>query len=166
MRKKHKERGFTLIEVTLAGVVFAIAFMGLSAALAQGTHLNDTAREALNVATATRSLFEEINDTPWEQIQDKYHKFGFEIEGLAPDPETGGPVGTVLVEDVDSVPGLKKVTLVVRYRRHGDIKTTALVRYLTAARLFGNTTDPNGPEGEGEGGEVLPEGEVREEGVN
>ena len=156
MSRQQKSQGFTLIEVVFSGLIFAVAFMGMSAAMAQGTHLNDAAREELAVATATRSLMAKINDTDFDKLVDTYGDKGFDIEGL--NAVDDGHVGKIVIKDVEGTPGLKEVTLVVTYKSGTDIKKIEHVQYVTNAIAFGNIED-------GTGGEVTndPITEITEE---
>jgi hypothetical protein len=143
MGKHGPDRGFTLIEVAFSGLVFAIAFMGMSASMAQGTRLNDRAREQLSVATVTRSVMARINDTKFEDLVEKYSDKAFEIDGLKP-AEGESAVGKVLVEDVDGVEGLKRITLVVLYNSGGTPRTARYTHFVTNALAFGSVTHDGG----------------------
>ena len=136
MSTRHNSRGFTFIEVAFSGLIFAVAIIGMSAAIAQGTHLNDAARDELAVATTSRSLLAEINDTDFNKLVEVYNNMTFDVEGL--NPADGGKVGKVLIADVDGVAGLKQVTLVVAYKTGGDVKTVRHIQYVTDAVAFGN----------------------------
>ena len=140
MKKHRAQAGFTLIEVVFSGLVFAVAFLGMSAAMAQGTHLNDAARRELAIATTTRSMLAEINDTDFDKLVGTWGDRVFDVEGLH-GAEEGDRVGKVLVEDVDGVAGLKRVTLVVRFKSGGDMRTIQHVQYVTSALAFGNVDE-------------------------
>lgn len=108
---RSRAAGFTLLEVTFATVVVAIALSGAVAALFSSMKLERVNDESATATLAARRVLEEIQDEPIATI---YATFGrgaalgsFAVPGLEPDPnDPDGVVGAVQFPEQQNVLGM------------------------------------------------------------
>lgn len=137
-----RQRGFTLIEVLLAGIVLLIASVALAATMAQSHGLASAPREEVKARNAAQSVVAGLAATPFDEVASLYHKRGFPVPGLTPLPG-----------DPDNLPGEVEfaygpggdtscytVTVRVRWRGATGERGVETIHYL--ANVRGDTGQP------------------------
>lgn len=110
--KKRFQRGFTLIEITIAVGILAFALCAILAAYISLYALSATSRN-INIATnGALGVIEEIRSTPFSQIMATYNGFNFVLNDI---PQSQG---VVYVDNTD--PDLLQVTISVCWRQQNN----------------------------------------------
>ncbi len=103
--KRGAERGFTLIEVIVSGVIIVLAVSMLVASLQYCSRASQTAREKTTALNAARAMVERLRGTPVRHIYLVYGPGGsegpdFDVEGLrAADGDADGHCGSLIFYD-------------------------------------------------------------------
>ena len=106
--KRNAERGFTLIEVIVAGVIITLAAALLVASLQYCMRASQTAREKTAALNGARAMVERLRGTPARHIYSAYGPGGtdgpdFDVEGLrAADGDADGRCGKMTFYDDES----------------------------------------------------------------
>ncbi|MGQ0613655.1 MAG: type IV pilus modification PilV family protein [Planctomycetaceae bacterium] len=79
---QRRGRGFTLLEVVVAGFVLTIASVGLAVTLAQGASLAKNPRDEMTARQVVQGVLAEIQSTPFPQVGELFHERGFAVPGL------------------------------------------------------------------------------------
>jgi len=134
--RPRRRAGFALVEVLTAGFVLALAVLGLSASLANGSRLADGSREELAARDAMRDMLARLAETPFDKVALTHHTRGFFVAGVA--PVRGDPDG--LAGEIFFAPGpddaldVYRVTLRVRWRGTGGERMIESTHYLANVR--------------------------------
>ena len=145
MNKAHGRahgRGFSLIEVLVAGIVLVIASVALAATMAQTAGLTEGPREEIAARHGIQSVYAVLSATPYDQVAPLFQGQGFPVPGLTPQP--GDPDGLPGQIVFDYGPGgdtsYYTVTLRVAWRGRGANRLVESVHYL--ANVRGDTGRP------------------------
>ena len=133
---RPQERGFALVEVLTAGFVLALAALGLSASLANGSRLAEGSREELMARDAMRGMLARLEETPFDKVALAYHTKGFNadpLDAVRGDPD-GEPGEIVFGPGPDDTSGVYQVTLRVRWRSVSGERTIESTHYLANVR--------------------------------
>jgi Tfp pilus assembly protein PilV len=117
-RSCSSNRGFTLLEVLVAGAILVMATLAVAAAIAQSPRLAEDPREERAARSAVRSVYSEVAATPFQDVAVNYHRRGFEVfplKALAYDPD-GLPGEVVFDYGPDGDTTLYTVTVKVRWQ--------------------------------------------------
>jgi len=140
--KRTSPRGFTLVEVLLAGIVMAIASVGLSASMIQASRLGSAPREDVAARNAIRDCIAEMAATPFDRVAETYQDHDFDVTGLRVAPgDPDGHVGKIHFEyGPDGSTLYYTVTVRIHWMgRNGD-RVEESVHYLSNVR--GDTGTP------------------------
>lgn len=132
----RKRNGFALIEVLTAGLVLALAVLGLSASLANGSKLADGSREELAARDALRDMHARLAEAPFDKVAVAFHTRGFVVPGLAPVlGDTDGQVGEIVFgPGPENARDVYRVTLRVRWRGRSGEQLIENTYYLANVR--------------------------------
>jgi hypothetical protein len=133
---RERRRGFALVEVLTAGFVLALAVLGLSASLANGSRLAEGSREELAARDALRDTLARLEEMPFDKVALTYHTRGFRVDEVnAVTGDLDGLPGEIVFEPGPAdAPGIYRVTLRVRWRGAGGERTIESVHYLANVR--------------------------------
>lgn len=129
-------RGFALVEVLTAGFVLALAVLGLSASLANGSRLAEGSREELAARDAMRDMLARLEETPFDKVALAYHTKGFSagsLDALRGDPD-GEPGEILFGPGPDGTFGVYRVTLHVRWHSAAGERAIESTHYLANVR--------------------------------
>ncbi|HEX5135953.1 MAG TPA: hypothetical protein VFY93_03195 [Planctomycetota bacterium] len=130
------QRGFALVEVLTAGLVLALAALGLSATLANGSRLADGSREEMLARDAIRDTLARIAETPFDKVALNFHHGRFSagpLPAVTDDPD-GWP-GEILFEPgPEDSRDVYRVTLRMRWKGAGGERVIESVHYLANVR--------------------------------
>ncbi len=125
MAVKTKEKGFTLLELIIAGTVLTVALVGIIAAFSGCFTLNEGARNLTLAINSCQEKLEEIFNENYDLIFTNYNAANFEIAGLAnADSEARVTVN-------NSNPDLLRITITACWRQKNG-------------RIFGEDSDLDG----------------------
>lgn len=109
-----KERGFTLLELTIAAAILIVALSGLLAVYVLCFNANETAKNLTLATSAIQQKLEEIRDYNFYEIFDEMNDTTFEVSGI-PNQYAEGAI------KVDaSNPDLLKITVSVSWQQRGS----------------------------------------------
>ena len=139
-----KQRGFSLVEILLAGTVLVIASVALAATMAQSDGLTQGPREEVTARQAIEAVYAALSATPYDQVAVLYQDQGFDVEGLTPIPgDADGLPGTIRFEyGPDGDTSFYTVRIQVAWRGRGGDRTVESVHYLANARGDVGTPTP------------------------
>jgi len=109
------------VEVLTAGLVLALAVMGLSASLANGSRLADGSREEMIARDAIRDTLARLAESPFDKVALAFHTGRFSagpLPAVKDDPD-GWPGEIVFANGPDDALDVYRVTLRVRWRGTG-----------------------------------------------
>jgi Tfp pilus assembly protein PilV len=132
----RRSAGFALVEVLTAGFVLALAVLGLSASLANGSRLADASREELVARDAIRDTLARLAATPFDQVALTYHTRGFRVDAIeAVKGDLDGLPGAIIFEPgpADSR-DVYRVTLRVQWRSTSGEHVIESTHYLANVR--------------------------------
>ena len=140
----RNSKGFALIDVVIASVIFAVAALGLCASMATGTRFTDNSRETLMAHDAVDSITAQIAQTDFAEVARRFYGTGFEVPGLraAPGDADGLPGEVLFSKGPDDAPGSYRVTLRVNWRRGSDVHTLETGFLLANVRADTETPPP------------------------
>jgi len=128
--------GFALVEVLTAGFVLALAALGLSASLANGSRLADGSREEMLARDAMRETLARLQEAPFDTVAMTYHTRGFRVDGVSAlkDDVDGLPGEIIFGPGPADAPGIYRVTLRVQWRGVNGVRTIESDHYLANVR--------------------------------
>lgn len=129
-------RGFALVEVLTAGLVLALAVLGLSATLANGSRLADGSREEMLARDAMRDTLARLAAAPFDKVALDFHNGRFAAGPLsaAKDDPDGWPGEIVFSDGPDDARDVYRVALRVRWRGAGGERVIESTHYLANVR--------------------------------
>ncbi len=127
MFTEPQKKGFTLVELMLAGVILTVALVGLLGSYLLSFNLNETAKNMTSATYAIEQQIEEIRDSNFNLIFNDYNNTVFRVNDAA--LLAGNPVqisftpnfetaGSVRVDNSD--PNLLKITVSMCWRQQND----------------------------------------------
>jgi hypothetical protein len=142
IKGRARQRGITLIEVLMAGIVLLIAAVALAATMAQSHGLANAPREEVAARNAAQAAIAGLASTPFDQVAALYHKRGFPVPGLTPLPgdADGLPGEVVFAYGPGGDTSFYTVTVRVRWRGTTGERGIETIHYL--ANVRGDTGEP------------------------
>lgn len=120
--RTQNNTGMSLLEMLIAATVFIVAFVVVLISYLTCLELNEVSKNTSTALHATKARFEQIQNTPFNQIKAAYHNVTYTATGL-----TG--MGVSYVDDTN--PRLLKITLSFSWKQPGG-------------RMIGEDTNLNG----------------------
>lgn len=132
----QRPRGFALVEVVTAGFVLALAVLGLSASLANGSRLADASREDMLARDAMRDTLARLAEAPFDRVAPTFHGGRFSAGPLSAvqDDADGWPGEIAFAQGPDDARDVYLVTLRMRWRSAGGERVLESTHYLANVR--------------------------------
>jgi Tfp pilus assembly protein PilV len=112
---KRTTSGFTLVDVLLSVAIITVGMVAVSYTMAVGLGLNIDTRETNLAYQAANAQMDFLRQLPFNQLSICTNQ-PFSVPNLSQLPNADA---RMTVELVQGEPNLKKVTLVIRWTRHG-----------------------------------------------
>jgi Tfp pilus assembly protein PilV len=131
-----RRKGFALVEVLTAGLVLALAVLGLSASIANGSRLADGSREEMLARDAMRDTLAKLAEAPFDTVALNFHTGRFSagpLRAVDADPD-GWPGEIVFSPGPDDSRDVYRVTLRMQWRGAGGERVIENTHYLANVR--------------------------------
>jgi len=131
-RSRHRQRGFTVIEVLFAGLILSIAVLGMFSLVSASHGMSREAEELTTAENAAREKLEEIKEfarNDFYAVRGAYDGAPgeFDVPALKPEPGTAGAIGRVEVTETRAGdPNLLDVVVTIRWWGVGGTRDLAL----------------------------------------
>jgi len=135
-RTAEEQRGFLLVEILTAGLILALAVLGVSASLANGSRLADGSREEMLARDAIRDTLARIAEAPFDKVALTFHHGKFSagpLAAVADDPD-GWPGEIIFEPGPEDSLDVYKVILRVRWKGTGGERVIESTHYLANVR--------------------------------